>query len=506
MSDQGASRRPVAAIVAMLAGLLLGGVVLPSVAGWFDWPAVGRWMHSHALLLTLAGASVVLLAVGAWSWWGQDRGNPPRRTQTAPLSWKVVAGAAIVIAVATWGATVWLLAEANTATDRASARVQAIKTGLGTGAGTVGIFALLLAVRRQQHQEITANDTTHDATQRRVTELYTKAIEQLGNSQAPVRLGGLYALERLAQHNSDQRQTIVNVLCAYLRMPYQPPATLTELPKDADQASVEKHDKQTTENLERTQEREVRLAAQRILHSHLQPGPEGIGAPDEAYWQDIDLDLSGAHLINFALTRSHVRSANFRSTTFAESTSFRLATFAGNLTFHSARFMNTATFNQATFNMGASFEAATFDSGANFRSSTFNSHVNFKRLEARGRVGFILTRFVGSVQFTYSEFLGVVDFEQANFAVASIFQAVTFKKDANFSMVEFADDANFDRSTFDDTATFHAARFDDDASFASTTFTGKKFNPLEQDLPHTDFRKAVFKQGIPEEIKPFLSP
>ena len=28
--------------------------------------------------------------------------------------------------------------------------------------------------------------------------------------------------ERLAQDNAEQRQTIVNVLCAYLRMPYQP--------------------------------------------------------------------------------------------------------------------------------------------------------------------------------------------------------------------------------------------------------------------------------------------
>ena len=60
-----------------------------------------------------------------------------------------------------------------------------------------------------------------------VTELYTKAVEQLGSDKAPVRLGGLYALERLAQDNPAQHQTIVNVICAYLRMPFSatPPAS-----------------------------------------------------------------------------------------------------------------------------------------------------------------------------------------------------------------------------------------------------------------------------------------
>ena len=61
--------------------------------------------------------------------------------------------------------------------------------------------------------------TITDATERRVTELYTKAADQLGSDKAPVRLAGLYAMERLAQDNPSERQTIVNVICAYLQMP-----------------------------------------------------------------------------------------------------------------------------------------------------------------------------------------------------------------------------------------------------------------------------------------------
>ena len=36
-----------------------------------------------------------------------------------------------------------------------------------------------------------------------VTESYAKAVEQLGHDKAPVRLGALYSLERLAQNNPE---------------------------------------------------------------------------------------------------------------------------------------------------------------------------------------------------------------------------------------------------------------------------------------------------------------
>jgi hypothetical protein len=74
----------------------------------------------------------------------------------------------------------------------------------------------MLAFRRHHHQEIA---TDLDATERRITVLYTKAVEQLGNDKAPARLSGLYALEKLAQDNPAHCQTIVNVICAYAAKP-----------------------------------------------------------------------------------------------------------------------------------------------------------------------------------------------------------------------------------------------------------------------------------------------
>jgi hypothetical protein len=64
---------------------------------------------------------------------------------------------------------------------------------LGPDAGAA--VGLMLALRRQHHQEIATALTDRDATGRRITGLYARAVEQLGNDKAPVRLGGLYALE-----------------------------------------------------------------------------------------------------------------------------------------------------------------------------------------------------------------------------------------------------------------------------------------------------------------------
>jgi hypothetical protein len=132
----------------------------------------------------------------------------------------------IALGITTAVVTVWLLAiagHAATGTARANARLDAVRTGLAAGAGAAAAVGLMLAFRRQQHQEIATLLSDLDATERRITELYAKAAEELDSDRAPVRLAGLYTLERLAQGNPNQRQTVVNLICAYLRMPFEPP-------------------------------------------------------------------------------------------------------------------------------------------------------------------------------------------------------------------------------------------------------------------------------------------
>ncbi len=146
--------------------------------------------------------------------------------------------AVVAVAVAGGGLTWWLLSiAAADPSASASVQIDAVRTGLSAAVGTGGAFALLLAFRRQRSTEVSAVHTITDATERRVTELYTKAADQLGSDKAPVRLAGLYALGRLAQDNPSQRQTIVNVICAYLQMPYTPPGA-TPVEPSADRRPI----------------------------------------------------------------------------------------------------------------------------------------------------------------------------------------------------------------------------------------------------------------------------
>jgi uncharacterized protein YjbI with pentapeptide repeats len=67
-----------------------------------------------------------------------------------------------------------------------------------------------------------ANRTYRLTQQGQITERYTKAIEQLGSDKLDVRLGGIYALERIATDSKRDHPTVVEVLSAFVREHSQP--------------------------------------------------------------------------------------------------------------------------------------------------------------------------------------------------------------------------------------------------------------------------------------------
>jgi hypothetical protein len=60
-----------------------------------------------------------------------------------------------------------------------------------------------LRVARQRHEEQTKADR-----QRRITESYSKAVEQLASEKIEVRLGGIYTLERISKESPDGRSAV----------------------------------------------------------------------------------------------------------------------------------------------------------------------------------------------------------------------------------------------------------------------------------------------------------
>ena len=346
-------------------------------------------------------------------------------TRLRPISPWLLFLAVVVIVAITWPLTRWLYGIAG---DDPARRIEAIKTGLTVAAGTGGAFALLLAFRRQLATEIiaaetrearereheqrdrTADASERDAEQRRITELYTRAVDQLGNDQAPVRLGGLHALERLAQITPDQRQTIVDVICAYLRMPF----ALPEGKPPGEDAPAEAH----TRYEQRRQELQVRLTAQRILAAHLRLNADQGRDAVETFWPDIDLDLTEAQLHKLDLAMCRIKDAQFSRAQFSGGAAFIGTQFSGQAWFGKAQFSGEANFVNAQFSVETSFGRAQFSGDARFVRAQFRTsgYMWFDGVHVSGGVGFVGAEFSGQANFDEAQFSGQANFDRARFS------------------------------------------------------------------------------------------
>lgn len=101
--------------------------------------------------------------------------RPPELRPPRSMWWWALP-AALLVGATVWGISAWLLQDLHTVpvAEQVSARIETVRTALAAGAGVGAAVTLLLAVRRQQHLELSAAHTTHDAAERRVTELYTR--------------------------------------------------------------------------------------------------------------------------------------------------------------------------------------------------------------------------------------------------------------------------------------------------------------------------------------------
>ncbi|MFG1642648.1 pentapeptide repeat-containing protein [Amycolatopsis sp. NPDC049252] len=361
-----------------------------------------------------------------------DAAMPTAQHLNKPGKWWAILLATIVpILALTALAISVLLATINVTEPRDL--IELVKAGLGVGAGTGGAVALVLTGRRQWSVEHANRATEYDASERRATELYAKAAEQLGSDKAPIRMAGLYALERLAAFHPSQRQTVANLLCGYLRMPFDHSGKHQSANGMADEHQ------NTTDH---RQEREVRLAAQAIFKTHLQL-EHGEKGPD--HWGRITIDLTGATLIDFDLYWCTVGYAKFID-----------ATFVGRTEFCSTYFEEMAVFDGATFVGHASFYGTAFQGTASFRRTSFEDVAYFDKASFGDKTEFEQTNFAQDASFFKAEFVpwitfapAGVEFTNARFARNADFSEIVSKTCVGFTATTF-NQATFDGSSFDE--------------------------------------------------------
>lgn len=179
----------------------------------------------------------------------------------------LMVGAAVLAAgVSGWGIW-WLFGSPDLSgpTDQAS-RFEVVKLILTVaGSFTAGLGAVIALVVQYRKQHLSEAGERREDT-KLFLERYAKAAEQLGSDKAAVRLAGVYAMVSLADDWVDERQTCVDVLCAYIRMPYEPPS-------DADREGMG--------------ERQVRHALLKALADQVSSARAGA-------WSDFEFDFTGA--------------------------------------------------------------------------------------------------------------------------------------------------------------------------------------------------------------------
>ena len=286
-----------------MTGALVGGAWYVSsrpdlFRSWWEaaWSWGRLWWAPAAIVVCLA-VGVPLLIKSRYEPDISSTGSAGSSSEMRSLSSRsIVIGAMLVLGIGVIAAIMLLRAFGG---GTPSERLDAIRTAGTIVVGTGGGAALLLAARQLRateltlaHQREVALTSEHDATERRITELYTKAADQLGADKAAVRLAGLYALERLGQSTDSQRETIGNLICAYLRMPHETP-----------DASRQGSEAELARYRELVEEQQVRRTALSILVRHC--AQEGVD-----HWEELRIDLAGANLANADLAGAQFDNAN----------------------------------------------------------------------------------------------------------------------------------------------------------------------------------------------------
>ena len=229
--------------------------------------------------------------------------------------------------------------------------------------GLAALIALVfasLSIRATNGQLQETRQQLQIAEQGQITDRYNAAITHLGSASTDIRLGGIYALQRLMQDSPRDQPTIIAVLCAYIRnqttetaaKPRRPPTHAGQPPTDI-QAALTVIDTRngandgttTVVNLDQAQLTGAYLLSANFAHAN----------------------LAGANLAGANLAGANLNSANLAHANLDSSRLFAADLDRANL--------NSA--NLAHANLGsANLDSANLDS-----SRLFAANLNFADLD-----------------------------------------------------------------------------------------------------------------------------
>ena len=239
---------------------------------------------------------------------------------------------ATLLVLAVWVLPPLLTGEGEAENDVRSTLLQGL-AGLVLAAGLY-FTAQTLRLNRQSAERASESAARTYELERegQITERFTRAIDQLGNEKLDVRLGGIYALERIAKGSSDDHGPIMEVLTAFVRehapWPSRPPEEAEEAVSAQDRQPDENEAGRPSTDVQAViavlgrrelgrKEHALDLSSVDLRHARFGKGADE-GHFEEAnfagaHLERADLDLAhltGANLEHADLTEAHLEEAN----------------------------------------------------------------------------------------------------------------------------------------------------------------------------------------------------
>ncbi|WP_314067693.1 pentapeptide repeat-containing protein [Rothia mucilaginosa] len=303
---------------------------------------------------------------------------------------------------------------------------------LYTTGGVLGVITLGESHRKNnQEKEKNENDHTRQVYAERRSR-YTKAIEQLADEKAAVRLGGIYTLvglvdEWLADDSLEQDeqqkegQVIINSLCSYIRSPFPLALKAEMIESDSEPENYEGDfcKDQAALHEEQDVRRAVFLEMSKRSSDLIKENGKVIKTVP-GIWSDFDFNFSRAPIF-YSLSNLTIEKGEFSGTNFYTDAEFNGSIFIKATDFSEATFSSIADFRTATFTSDAHFSEATFSSIADFSLATFTSitiftnDADFGGATFSSDVSFFWTTFTSNIFFTGAIFAGNTDFRTATF-------------------------------------------------------------------------------------------
>ena len=361
----------------------------------------------------------------------------------------------------------------------------------------------------QQKEQFEANSFKERKAERR--ERYTKAVEQLGDEKAPIRMGGVYTLVGLVDEwleekslSDDERfkegQVIINNLCAYIRSPFTLASHYDELSQDSPTPEGIYKDKKEEFYIDKAildSEADVRLSIIKEIHDRIQgPDKNTPGA-----WSDFEYDFSGSTFFYpIDLTNSY----------YAKPINFSDSIYQSRADFSGSTYRDEAYFGGSTYQGGADFSGSTYKDVADFSRSTYQGRADFSRSTYQwanfSDSTYQWANFSDSTYKSWAYFTGST-YQWANFSDSTYkswayFSDSTYENETNFSGSIFYQETYFGEDGYSNSSscfTNHAPQFYDKKNRKNTLF-GSHNNDFTVDIDK-GYPIDLDSKGIPLNCK-----